>query len=90
MLSDCLCWHAAGNADEWLLTVYRTAPTRQRFMPALPLPFVDRAAGYALRQIGPGQEGAPVHFDGSWLAEAGLPVPPTRAEQAVIFHGARR
>ena len=90
LLSDGLCWHAAGNGDEWLLTVYRTAPTRQRFMPALPLPFVDRAAGYALRQIGPGHEAAAVHFDGSWLAEAGLPVPPTHAEQAVIFHGARR
>jgi alpha-galactosidase len=88
--ADGLVWHAAGTADEWLLTVYRTLPTRQRFISAVPLPFVARAAGYAVTRTGPDGDNPALHFDGSWLAEAGLPMPPTRAEQAIIFHGTRR
>lgn len=86
-LPDGLSWHAAGKASEWLTIVYRSEPSLQRFSPTLALPFVDRTRRYAVSRIGPGRADPAMVYDGSWLAEAGLAVPPTKAERAIIFHG---
>lgn len=89
-LPDGQVWHGAGSADEWLLFVYRTAPTTQRYMPDLPLRFVDEAADYAVTRIGPGRGKAdPTRIAGTWLHHAGLPTPPMKAERVAIFHGRR-
>jgi alpha-galactosidase len=88
--ADGIDWHAATAADEWLLFVYRRVPTMQRFMSPLCLPFVAADAHYAVSRIGPENSAGPVAFDGSWLQQAGLPVPPMQAERAAIFHGKRQ
>lgn len=88
-LPDGIVWHAAGNRDDWLVIAYRVEPTRQRFMPQLPLPFADPAATYAVSRIAPDRADAPVTYDGSWLLRSGLRLPPLKAERAVIFHGRR-
>ncbi len=86
---DGMIWHAAGNADEWLLFVYRLEPMTHRHMPPVRLPFVDVANQYDVTESGPDGDGERAVFDGSWLKQAGLPVPHMKAEQAVIYHGKR-
>lgn len=87
--SDNLVWHAAGSADEWILIVYRMQPMQFRHSPPIRLPFVAREGAYLVSRIGFDVADDPLAFDGSWLAEAGLPVPPTKAERAIIYHGVR-
>ena len=84
---DNLIWHAAGSFDEWLLFVYRLQPMQHRHMPPIRLPFLHGKGAFDIREIKPGREGRAERFDGSWLAQAGLPVPPMMAESAVIYHG---
>ncbi len=96
--SDGLVWQAAGNQREFLLIVVRTAPAQDRRPQPLRLPFLAGAAQCTteLLRIGGGQRGYAAHcpalFDhpqswsGSWLANAGLPLPPLKAESAAIFH----
>lgn len=86
---DGLVWHAAGNCDEWLLFLYRVAPTGQRFMPPVRLPLVDQTGCYRVMTVTPGRDDLDARFDGSWLAHVGLPSPPFPAERAAIFHGKR-
>ncbi len=86
---DGMIWHAAGHADEWLLFVYRLEPMTHRHMPPVRLPFVDPVRLYDVAQTGPDGTHDYVVFDGSWLKQAGLPVPHMKAEQAVIYHGKR-
>ena len=87
--SDNMVWHAAGSVDEWILIVYRMQPMEFRHNPPIRLPFVIREGKYQISRIAPDVVDAPLTFDGSWLAEAGLPVPPTMAERAVIYRGVR-
>ncbi len=88
--SDNLIWHAAGNAEEWLLFVYRMQPMELRHMPPVRLPFVDCAAQYDVSVSGPDGQGDPTAFDGAWLFLHGLAIPHMKAEEAIIFRGARR
>jgi alpha-galactosidase len=84
---DNMVWHAAGSAQEWLLFVYRLQPMQHRHMPPVRLPFLADAGIFDVCEVKPGRTGTPVRFDGSWLAQAGLPVPPAMAESAIIYHG---
>ncbi|HEX4847197.1 MAG TPA: alpha-galactosidase, partial [Novosphingobium sp.] len=85
--ADGLVWHAAGTPHDWVLLVYRTEPAAQPFPALLPLPFADPAARYAVARIGPDRRDPEAVFDGTWLARAGLALPPLHAERAVIYHG---
>lgn len=99
--ADGLVWQAAGNADEFLLFAVRTAPALDRRPQSLPLPFLADWPNcqIALLRIGGGERGhplprptifeAPLRQTGSWLAHAGLVMPPLKGESAAIFHGKR-
>ncbi|MDE2563777.1 MAG: alpha-galactosidase [Sphingomonadales bacterium] len=99
--ADGLVWQAQGRADEFLLFAIRRDPAQDRHPQPLPLPFLagEGAAEVQLLRIaggdGPHQppsaslfddmRAAPVRFDRSWLAHAGLPLPPMKAETVAIF-----
>jgi alpha-galactosidase len=97
--ADGLVWQAQGRADEFLLFAIRTAPALDRRPQPLRLPFLGHAGRCEamLLRIASGrqqhaiplpelwQQGA-ASFSGSWLAHAGLPMPPLGAETAAIFH----
>ncbi len=83
--TDSLSWHAAGNAGERLLFVYREKPMQLRHMAPIRLPFVDESARYAIIVDGPDGGSHASHYDGSWLKHSGLPVPHMKAEEAIIF-----
>ena len=101
--ADGLVWQAAGSTDEFLLFVIRTAPPLDRRPQPLALPFLAKQAAVDLQllRIGGGTRAhaaataplfeamrkAPQRFSGSWLAGAGLPLPPLGAESVAIFHG---
>lgn len=97
--NDGLVWQAAGQGDEFLLFAIRTAPALDRRPQPLRLPFLADAAActFELLRIAGGEHGhaahsaplfaAPVRLAGSWLARAGLPLPPLKAESVAIFHG---
>ena len=101
--ADGLVWQAAGSADEFVLFVSRTAAPLDRRPQPLRLPFAAERAHIDLQllRIGGGERGyraasaplfeatrsAPQRFTGSWLAHAGLPLPPLKAESVAIFHG---
>jgi len=101
---DGLVWQAQGSLDRGLLVwVIRTAPPLDRRPRPLALPFLDGEGPLAVRLLGiagglaghaapvpalwAGQ--APVAFAADWLARAGLPLPPLRAESVAIFHCVR-
>ena len=99
----CCTGSRPGSAPEFLLFVIRTAPPLDRRPQPLRLPFLAEAGEVALQllRIGGGTRGyamhsaalfeamcdAPQRFSGSWLAHAGLPLPPLKAESVAIFHG---
>lgn len=101
--TDGLVWQAVGSAREFLLFAVRTAPPLDRRPQPLRLPFLADAGDVALTllRIGGGARGhamnsaplfeamqsAPQRLAGSWLAAAGLPLPPLKAESVAIFHG---
>lgn len=100
--ADGLVWQAQGRADEFLLFLIRVGPAQDRRPQPVKLPFLRGVGecGFKLLRIAGGQGGhdlelaplfeamrdAPQPFSGSWLAEAGLPVPALKAESVVIFH----
>ncbi len=86
---DSICWHAAGGADEWLLIVYRMQPATFRHMPPVRLPFVARDGHYKIERVDLDAPNDSAVYDGSWLAQAGMAVPPMLAESAIIYHGKR-
>ncbi len=97
--SDGLAWQAVGTPKEFLLFAIQTPPQQNRRPQPLRLPFLADAATckVELLRIGGGGRAhaarRPVLFDlpsswsGSWLASAGLPLPPLKAESVAIFHG---
>ena len=101
--ADGLVWQAVGSAKEFLLFAIRSAPPLDRRPQPLSLPFLADCAAVDLQllRIGGGQRGhamasaplfeamqaAPQRFTGSWLAQAGLPLPPLKAESVAIYHG---
>lgn len=89
---DSLLWQAHGTAEQFLLLVYRVEPTQQRHMPSIKLPFVDKSIRYQIESVSTTlsddatlQTYNTLQFDGSWLANAGLPAPPMKGEAAAIF-----
>lgn len=86
--SDGIAWHAAGSPDEWLLFLYRLEPMTQRHASPVRLPFVDEGV-FAVSEVSPGSTGKAMRFDGTWLARAGLPIPPGFPQTATIWYGRR-
>lgn len=96
--ADALDWQAHGRAGEFLLFAIRSVPALDRRPPPLRLPFLADAGPCTveLLRIASGAAGhaahrpplweAPQTFAGSWLAHAGLPLPPLKAESVAIFH----
>jgi alpha-galactosidase len=99
--ADGLFWQAQGQGDEFLLFAIRTAPAQDRRPQPLRLPFLADSAAcrFQLLRIAGGPRRLDHHwpplwrgradFSGSWLAHAGLPMPPLAAESVAIFHGRR-
>ena len=97
--ADGLVWQAVGTGEEFLLFVIRTGPALDRRPQPLRLPFLVQAGSceIELLRIAGGAAGhaahrlplfdAPARFTGSWLAHAGLPLSPLKAESVAIFHG---
>lgn len=95
---DGLVWQAQGRSDEFLLLAYRTTPALDRRPQPLKLPFLAEAGQceIELLRIASGRQQhaiplpavwqSPASLTGSWLAHAGLPMPPLGAETAAIFH----
>ena len=96
--ADGLVWQAQGRSDEMLLFAIRTTPALDRRPQPLKLPFLAgvESCTFELLRIASGnqQHAIPLPdlwrssatFTGSWLAHAGLPMPPLGAETAAIFH----
>lgn len=100
--ADGLLWQGQGRDEEFLLFAIRTAPALDRRPQPLQLPFLAGAGNCEIRllRIAGGDQGhaakdaplseamrkAPQGFTGSWLAHAGLPLPPLKAESVAIFH----
>lgn len=97
--ADGLVWQAVGTEHEFLLFAIQPGPALNRRPQPLRLPFLQHAGAMRveLLRIGGGTKGHAPHrpalydgshtFDGSWLAHAGLPLPPLKAESVAIFHG---
>jgi alpha-galactosidase len=100
-VGDGLVWQAQGSLpDGLLIQVIRVAPPQDRRPRPLPLPFLAGQGALSLRLLGlaGGLAGratpvpalwagpAPVVFGADWLARAGLPLPPLRAETVAFFH----
>ena len=81
--ADGIVWQAQGTTEEMLLWVIRRDHGEDRRAQPVTLHGVltPRAAPAikAMRE-------APHRFAGSWLANAGLPVPALAAESALIYH----
>ena len=90
--ADGLLWQAQGREDEYLLFVIRRDPPADRRPQPLRLPFLDGEAHYTLdllRVAGtctPLPTDVPDRLTGSWLAQAGMPLPPLGAESVAIYH----
>jgi alpha-galactosidase len=98
--ADGLVWQAQGSADEKLLFAIRTAPEQDRRPQPLRLPFAGARARWNVSLLAMAEHPEhglpraalfdrmmhePVHFTGSWLAHAGLPMPVQKAESVAIF-----
>ena len=96
--ADGLVWQAQGHEGELLLFAIRAAPPQDRRPQPLRLPFLAGAGAVEARllRVAGGESGHAAHrpklwdqpqrMTGSWLAHAGLPLPPLKAESAAIFH----
>ncbi len=103
--ADGLVWQAHDDGNEALLFVIRSDAPRDRRPQPLRLPFMAEAGACTLRllKLAGGSRGWPqataawfeqlkgegATLDGSWLARAGLPLPPLKAESVAIYHLAR-
>ena len=98
--ADALVWQAQGSLETGLLLwVIQPGAPRDRRPRPLRLPFLAEHVSLDVRLLGiAGGQGhaahmptlwtgdAPVSFAGDWLAHAGLPLPPLRAETVAVFH----
>lgn len=78
---DGVVWQAHGDQDGMLLLVTRTRPTTQRHQPHLRLAMLDPARRYHITRDG----AAACDYDGAWLQRIGLPLPPMRGEDVLVF-----
>ncbi|GAB5459110.1 MAG: alpha-galactosidase [Henriciella sp.] len=100
---DGVQWQAHGDADEFLLFIYRVRPTAQRYPPPVRLPFITPEAQYHLSRIDPAAgahdgaimdsfqrlEAGSLKVDGAWLREAGLSLPFMKAETSMIIRATK-
>lgn len=97
---DGLRWQAQGTLERKLLFCIRTSPALDRRPQPLPLPFAAESRSWkvALLETAEHPEHGlpraalfdrmgkePVTFTGSWLANAGLPMPIQKAESVAVF-----
>ncbi len=73
---DNLLWQAHVDADAALLFVYRIAPQSHSNAPILRLPMLDSDRRYRI-------DGA--EYDGGWLVQNGLALPPMKAESCLMI-----
>lgn len=98
--SDGLRWQALGTPAHKLLYCIRTTPPLDRRPQPLPLSFATSAPAWDIRLLEVAEEPGhglprahlfdpmarePVRFTGSWLAQAGLPLPVQKTESVAIF-----
>lgn len=98
--SDALRWQALGTPAHRLLYCIRTGPPLDRRPQPLPLPFAASAPAWDIRLLEVAEEPGhgvprahlfdqmarePIRYTGSWLAQAGLPLPAQKAESVAIF-----
>lgn len=104
--ADRTLWQAQGREDELLLFVIRAEPPADRRPQPIALPFCGISGTWdvQLLRIGGGQGGHAAHstpffeamksgpqgLPSSWLTNAGLPLPPAKAETVTIFHMRKR
>ena len=99
--ADGIVWQAQGTTEEMLLWVIRRDHGEDRRAQPVTLPFACGGEWDVQLLRHAGQHGiltpraapaikamreAPHRFSGSWLANAGLPVPALAAESALIYH----
>ncbi|MCL4672960.1 MAG: alpha-galactosidase [Sphingomonadaceae bacterium] len=97
---DGLRWQAAGTEEHKVLYCIRTGPALDRRPQPLTLPFAgsrgvwdvrmlalaeERGHGIPLSHLHERMKREPVRYSGSWLAQAGLPLPVQKAESVAIF-----
>ena len=94
--ADGIVWHAVGEPGDLILLVTRVAPASHRRPQPIRLPMLAGVPALTahLEMDDEGTDLPPLFarmrdggatFVGDWLAEAGLPIPPMRAESVAIF-----
>ena len=73
---DGILWQAHGDADGVLLFVYRVAPESLRHAPVMKLSMLDPNKSYLIDGI---------KYDGAWLVQHGLSLPPMKAESSLMI-----
>lgn len=80
-VGDSVVWQAHGDEEQLLLIITRIAPTTMRHQPHLRLNIVDPSRRYRLAR-----DGAPaIEVDGAWLHRMGLPLPPMKGEEVLVY-----
>jgi alpha-galactosidase len=74
--ADGLLWQAHGTPTDLILLVTRIDPQTQRHAPGLRLPMLDSTRRY---RVGDAQ------YDGAWLVQQGLSLPPLRGEDGLVL-----
>ncbi len=91
-------WQAQGNIEDFILSIFKTAPTNSRFEPKIELPFVNFYMTYCVSLIGPQSTSSAKNsaaFDeitagtfqisGAWLAHNGFQLPPLKGEDGLVL-----
>ena len=73
---DNLLWQAHGDADGLVLFVYRVAPQSLRHAPVVRLSMLDPSRRYQVDGV---------QYDGAWLAQHGVALPPMKAETSLMI-----
>lgn len=77
--ADGITWLAFGNTSEMLVQIIRTSPQSFRFAPQLRLPMLEPGRLYRVEA----ERGLAVVYNGDWLANSGLPLPPMKGEDVL-------
>jgi alpha-galactosidase len=73
---DNLLWQAHGEDDGVLLFVYRVTPQSHRHAPVVRLPMLEAKRRYQVDSV---------EYDGAWLVQHGLALPPMKAETSLMI-----